>query len=56
MTAFGGDGTSTGGRPRGDRASIGGTGGPTTIKYLNNPVNNFVSLYGSGKDVTIDNM
>ena len=55
MTAFGADGTSTGGRPNYQRASIGGTGGSTVIKYLTIPVNNFVSLYGSGNNVTVDN-
>jgi hypothetical protein len=55
MTAFGSDGTNSPGCPSDTHACTGGTGGSTTIKYLTTPLDNFVSSYGSGNNVTIDN-
>jgi len=55
MTAFGSDGTNSPGCPSPTKPCTGGTGGSTTIKYLTTPLSNFVSSYGSGNSVTIDN-
>jgi hypothetical protein len=55
MTAFGAGGTNSPSCPSPTKPCTGGTGGSTTIKYLTTPLSNFVSSYGSGNSVTIDN-